>query len=416
MKTLIKEHPSKDIVGTKGDELKDKKIILCITGSVAAIESPRIARELMRHGAEVFTIMSDMAQKIIHPYLMEWATGNPVVTKLTGKIEHVSLLNKADLVLIAPATANTISKIACGIDDTPVTSAISVALGLNKPILILPAMHASMYRHPVLIENIKKLEKLGIEFIKPRIEEEKAKIASVEEVLEAIIAKFTEKDMEGLSVLITAGPTIEYIDPIRILTNKSSGKMGIALAKEAFRRGAKVTLIYGPGLVKAPSYIKVINVETSKEMLNKVKLELESNNYDIFVSAAAISDFMLEKPFPYKINTHNLNELTLKLKIAPKIIEDIKKISPKTFLIAFKAEYGVSYEELVKSSYELLKEVNADLVIGNDVAKQGVGFRTETNEVIIVDSNYNVEFVPLTTKQKIAKRIFDFALKLYKKN
>jgi len=416
VKTLIKEHPSKDIVGTKGDELKDKKIILCITGSVAAIESPRIARELMRHGAEVFTIMSDMAQKIIHPYLMEWATGNPVVTKLTGKIEHVSLLNKADLVLIAPATANTISKIACGIDDTPVTSAISVALGLNKPILILPAMHASMYRHPVLIENIKKLEKLGIEFIKPRIEEEKAKIASVEEVLEAIIAKFTEKDMEGLSVLITAGPTIEYIDPIRILTNKSSGKMGIALAKEAFRRGAKVTLIYGPGLVKAPSYIKVINVETSKEMLNKVKLELESNNYDIFVSAAAISDFMLEKPFPYKINTHNLNELTLKLKIAPKIIEDIKKISPKTFLIAFKAEYGVSYEELVKSSYELLKEVNADLVIGNDVAKQGVGFRTETNEVIIVDSNYNVEFVPLTTKQKIAKRIFDFALKLYKKN
>jgi phosphopantothenoylcysteine decarboxylase/phosphopantothenate--cysteine ligase len=408
------EHPSKDIVGTKGDELKGKRIVLCITGSVAAIESPKIARELMRHGAEVFAIMSKMAKKIIHPYLMEWATGNPVVVELTGKIEHVSLLNKADLVLIAPATANTINKIAYGIDDTPVTSAISVALGLNKPILILPAMHASMYRHPVLIENMNKLEKLGIEFLKPRIEEGKAKIATLEEVLEAVIAMLYEKDMKGLSVLVTAGPTIEHIDPIRILTNKSSGKMGIAIAKEAFRRGAKVSLIYGPGLIQPPSNIKVIHVETSKEMFDKVNSELESNEYDIFVSTAAVSDFMLEKPFSYKINTHNLNELELKLKIAPKIIEKVKKISPKTFLIAFKAEYGVSYEELVKSSYDLLKEVNADLVVGNDVAKQGVGFRAETNEVIIVDSNRNVEYVPLTTKQKVAKRIFDVALKLYK--
>jgi phosphopantothenoylcysteine decarboxylase/phosphopantothenate--cysteine ligase len=407
------EHPSKDIVGTKGDELKDKRIVLCITGSVAAIESPKIARELMRHGAEVFTIMSNMAQKIIHPYLMEWATGNPVVVELTGKIEHVSLLNKADLVLIAPATANTVNKIACGIDDTPVTSAISVALGLNKPILILPAMHASMYRHPVLIENMNKLEKLGIGFLKPRIEEGKAKIATLEEVLEAVIAMLSEKDMKGLSVLVTAGPTIEHIDPIRILTNKSSGKMGIAIAKEAFRRGAKVSLIYGPGLIQPPFNIKVIHVETSKEMFDKVNSELESNEYDIFVSTAAVSDFMLEKPFSYKINTHNLNELELKLKIAPKIVEKVKTISPKTFLIAFKAEYGVSYEELVKSSYDLLKEVNADLVVGNDVAKQGVGFRAETNEVIIVDSNRNVEYVPLTTKQKVAKRIFDVALKLY---
>ncbi|MEM2897394.1 MAG: bifunctional phosphopantothenoylcysteine decarboxylase/phosphopantothenate--cysteine ligase CoaBC, partial [Candidatus Bathyarchaeia archaeon] len=257
------EHPSRDIVGTKGDELKGKRIVLCITGSVAAVESPKIARELMRYGAEVFTVMSDMAQEIIHPYLMEWATGNPVVVKLTGKIEHVSLLNKADLLLIAPATANTINKIACGIDDTPVTSAISVALGLKKPILILPAMHASMYMHPVLIENIDRLKRLGIEFIEPRIEEGRAKIATLEEVMEAVIAKFTEKDMEGLSVLITAGPTIEHIDPIRILSNRSSGRMGIALAKEAFRRGAKATLIYGPGLIQPPPGIRVIHVETS---------------------------------------------------------------------------------------------------------------------------------------------------------
>ncbi|MEM3507130.1 MAG: bifunctional phosphopantothenoylcysteine decarboxylase/phosphopantothenate--cysteine ligase CoaBC [Candidatus Bathyarchaeia archaeon] len=409
-------HPSKDIIGTKGDELKGKKIVLCITGSVAAIESPKIARELMRHGAEVFTIMSKMAKRIIHPYLMEWATGNPVVLELTGKIEHVSLLNKADLVLIAPATANTINKIACGIDDTPVTSATSVALGLNKPILILPAMHASMYNHPVLIENIEKLEKLGVKFLKPRIEEGKAKIVALEEVLEAVIAMLYEKDMKGLNVLVTAGPTIEHIDPIRILTNKSSGKMGIAIAKEAFRRGAKVTLIYGPGLIQPPHNIKIIHVETSKEIYDKVISELESNEYDIFVSAAAVSDFMLEKPYSYKINTHNVNELKLELKTVPKIVEKVKKISPKTFLIIFKAEYKVSNEELIKSSYDLLKEVNADLVVGNDVARKGVGFRTETNEVVIVESNCNVEYIPLTSKQKIAKRIFDIALKLYKRD
>jgi len=147
----LKDHPSKDIIGTKGDELKGRRIVLCVTGSVAAVKSPEIARELMRHGAEVYSVMTEMAQKIIHPNLMEWATGNPVVTALSGKVEHVALAGdrkwKADLVLVAPATANTISKIACGIDDTPVTSVVSAAFGSNIPIIIVPAMHESMYRH-----------------------------------------------------------------------------------------------------------------------------------------------------------------------------------------------------------------------------------------------------------------------------
>ncbi|MEM2897393.1 MAG: phosphopantothenoylcysteine decarboxylase, partial [Candidatus Bathyarchaeia archaeon] len=147
----------------------------------------------------------------------------------------------------------------------------------------------------------------------------------------------------------------------------------------------------------------------------KINLELKLNEYDIFASAAAVTDFILEKPFLYKIDTHDLDELTLKLKKAPKIVEEVKKISPKTFLIAFKAEYDVSYEELIKSSYDLLKEINADLVVGNDVAKKGVGFGTETNEVVIVDSNRKVEHVLLTTKQNVAKKVFDIALRLYGK-
>jgi len=199
----LTNHPSRDIIGTKGSELKERKIVLCITGSVAAVRSSDIARELMRHGAEVFAVMSQMAQKIVHPYLLEWATGNQVVTELTGKIEHIALTGerkeKADLVLVAPATANTTSKIACGIDDTPVTSVVSTAFGSDIPIIIVPSMHESMYRHPVLIENIKKLESLGVDFVDPHIEEGKAKIAEIEEILEAVFRKLeVRKELAGI--------------------------------------------------------------------------------------------------------------------------------------------------------------------------------------------------------------------------
>jgi phosphopantothenoylcysteine decarboxylase/phosphopantothenate--cysteine ligase len=201
------EHPSKRIVGTKGRELRGKRIALCVTGSVAAIQSPEIARALMRHGADVFAVMSPMAQKIIHPYVMEWATGNPVVKELTGKIEHVALVGehseKVDLVLVAPATANTISKIACGIDDTTVTSVVSTAFGSTCPIIIVPAMHESMYRHPVLTKHIKELKALGVNFVGPRMQEEKAKIADKEQITEAVVRKLaTRRDFAHSKVLV----------------------------------------------------------------------------------------------------------------------------------------------------------------------------------------------------------------------
>ncbi len=284
----MSKHPSKDIIGTEGDELRGKRVILCITGSVAAVRCSEIARALMRHGAEVFAVMSDMAQKIIHPYLMEWATGNPVLTELTGKVEHVALvgrhLKKADLVLAAPATANTISKIACGIDDTPVTSVVSTAFGSEIPIVIVPAMHESMYRHPIVVENIAKLRALGVEFVGPKIEEGKAKIAEVTKILEAVINRLRiKRDFADMMVLITAGPTLEHIDPVRVITNRSSGKMGVALAKEALNRGADVTLIYGPGTAVPPTEAKVVLVETTEEMYDIVVSELKSKRYDIVV-------------------------------------------------------------------------------------------------------------------------------------
>ena len=187
---------SGDIVGTKGEELKGRKIVLCLTGSVAVAKAPEVARELMRHGAEVHVFMSKAAQHLISPRLMEWATGNPVVTELTGAVEHVAMAGehpgRADLVLVAPATANTIGKMAAGIDDTPVTTLLSTALGSGIPILIAPAMHESMYRHPIVEENIRKLKSVGVSFVGPRLVEGKAKVAEVEEIVEYAIRALRE--------------------------------------------------------------------------------------------------------------------------------------------------------------------------------------------------------------------------------
>jgi phosphopantothenoylcysteine decarboxylase/phosphopantothenate--cysteine ligase len=409
---MLADHPSKDIKGTKGKELTNKRVVLCITGSVAAAECPDIARVLMRHGADVYPVMSPMSQKIIHPYLMEWATGNCVIVELTGRIEHVALAGdhtqRSDLILVAPATANTISKIACGVDDTTVTSIVSTAFGSGIPIIIVPAMHESMYRHPVLIENIKKLKTLGVGFVGPRIEEGKAKIARTTEIVDAVIQRVSvTRDFAGSKVLITAGPTVEPIDPVRVLTNRSSGKMGVALAEEALSRGAEVTLVYGLGTATPSAGAKVIQVETTNQMHDAVASELKARKYDVVIAAAAAADWELEKPYSHKISTHRLKELELKLKPTRKIIDSVKKISPRAFLVAFRAEYKLPKQDLIDSAHSRLLEANADLIVVNDVSKKGAGFATETNEVFIVDKEKAVVHVPLTSKREVAARILD---------
>jgi phosphopantothenoylcysteine decarboxylase/phosphopantothenate--cysteine ligase len=418
---LPETHPSRDIIGSRSSLLKGRKIVLCVTGSVAAVKCPEIARELMRQGAEVYTVMSPMAQKIIHPYLMEWATGNQVVVELTGKIEHVMLAGerpgRADLVLVAPATANSISKIACGIDDTPVTTVVSTAFGSGIPIIVVPAMHESMYRHPVVTENIEKLQSLGVEFVGPRVEEGRAKIAETGEIVEAVTRRLTaKKDLAEKRVMVTAGPTLEYIDPVRVITNKSSGKMGVAIAEEALSRGAEVTLVYGPGTAIPPRDAKRISVETTQQMYEAVISELKSRKYDIVIAVAAAADWTPEKPHEYKVPTRKRAELTIKLKPTPKIIDAVKKVSPHTFLVAFRAEHNLSNEELIQRAYELLKEAKADLIAANDVGREGVGFRYDTNEIFIVDASKEVVHVPITTKREVAKRLLDVVVDKIKQN
>ncbi len=408
----MNRHPSKDIVGTESGELLGKRVVLCVTGSVAAVRSPAIARELMRHGAEVYGVLSKSAQNIIHPNLIEWATGNPAVTVLTGKIEHVALVGehseKADLVLIAPATANTIGKIAAGIDDTTVTSVASTALGSKTPIMIVPAMHHSMYRSPVVEGNIKRLRKYNIEFVGPKIEEGKAKIAETDDIVQTVIRRLeATQDFLGKRFLITSGSTIEYLDAVRVVTNRSSGKMGAAIAEEAVKRGAQVTVVYGVGSASISSKASVLNVETTEEMRRTVLKELKGKRYDFVVAAAAVSDWTSTKKYKGKVSTRRATPLTLSLKPTLKIVDEIGKTWPEIFLVVFRADYNVDNEKLVENAYKRLKQANADLAVANDVSRKGVGFKTETNEVFIVDRKKNVIHVPLCSKRLVAKRVLD---------
>jgi len=405
-------HTSKEIIGTKTQELSGKKIVLCITGSVAAIKSTEIARELMRKGAEVYAVMTEAAQKIVHPDMVEWATGNRVVTELTGQIEHVTYAgehdHRADLILVAPSTANTIGKVAAGIDDTPVTTTLTTGIGAGIPVIIAPAMHASMYKHPIVLENIEKLQKHGIQVLMPRFEEGKAKIPGTDEIVQSVVTKLTvKKDLLGKKILITAGPTRAYLDAFRYITNPSSGKMGTALAQNAINRGADVTIVYGPGTSKAPSNANVIPILSTEDMLEAVQKELREKKYDAAILSAAAADYGLSNRIMEKTPSGK-NEWILHLKPLPKIVERIKKIDPDIYLVGFKAEYNISDEELIERAYDRLIGASMDLIVANDVAREKTGFGTDTNEVFIINPDKNVKHIDLADKYTVASKILDF--------
>ena len=417
------QHPSKDIIESKGTILRGKTICLCLTGSVAVVSSPIVARELMRLGAEVICIMSKAATELINPTLMEWATGNKVITNLTGAVEHVYLagdrprsVGKADLILICPATANTISKIACGIDDTPVTTVASTAFGSSIPIVIVPAMHESMYRHPILEQNERKLRECGVEILGPRISEGKAKIARIDDIIDRVIDLLvTNKDLEGKKVLITAGPSQEAIDSVRYVSNKSSGRMGIELAKEASARGAEVLLIAGECMAKIPDYINTQNVISTDDFIKAVKDEISYNNYDFFISAAAVSDYKPTECIEGKISSDNVEELQVNMKLTPKIIDVARKKDYNLFIVAFKAETNVSKSELIDRAYNRLVKSEADLIVANDIGRDDIGFSSKYNEVYIIDKKKYIQHVERNTKRYIASKILDVALETFKK-
>jgi len=389
------------IRGRRSRKLERKKIVLGVTGSIAAVETVKLARELVRRGADVFAVMSRAARKIIHPYSLEFATGKRVITEITGSIEHVNLLGEygdADLFLIAPCTANTISKIAHGIDDTPVTTFATTALGSGKPVIIVPAMHEAMMRNEAVLENIQKLINMGIEFVQPKIEEGKAKFPDIETICLHVERELYSKEMKGKRVVVTSGPTYEQIDPIRFISNKSSGRMGLEIALELWRRGAEVVHVTSkPSGMNLPNY-REIKVWSVRDMMKAVLYEIEKG-CDLFVSSAAASDFLVDAETK-KIKT--APELVLKLKESPKIIKEVRKIYSGP-IIGFKAETGVGDEELLRLAEEKMSLDRLNMVVANDVLERGMG--TEDTRVLILTQKRQ-EWVE-GLKQHVAERIVE---------
>ncbi|MCE2497856.1 MAG: bifunctional phosphopantothenoylcysteine decarboxylase/phosphopantothenate--cysteine ligase CoaBC [Nitrosopumilaceae archaeon] len=395
-------HPSLDIVSSDGRELRGKRIVLCIAGSVAAYKAIELARLLMRHGCSSVTcVATKAATRLIRPAYLKWATGNDVITDLTGDMEHIRLADygRSDIVVVYPATANTIGRLANGMDDAPVSTVLTVALGSKIPIVVCPAMHESMYENPAVLRNIGFLSKRGggVSFVGPRMEEGKAKAPEPEHVLDHVISRFgpPESPLRGARVLLTAGPTVEFVDPVRVISNVSSGRTGVLLGAELTAAGARVTMIYGPGRHEPPKGLKTTRVETSSEMRTAVRSALKGARFDVIVMAAAVSDYAPARRRRTKIKSGGgggggSGELTIRLRRVPKIIGMARRMQRDALLVGFKAEADVSRAALIKSARASMTESGADVVVANDVGSE-YKRRPGSNNVIVVSPSSESE-------------------------
>ncbi|HQN75204.1 MAG TPA: bifunctional phosphopantothenoylcysteine decarboxylase/phosphopantothenate--cysteine ligase CoaBC [Methanomassiliicoccales archaeon] len=390
-------HPSDAIIGSQSSLLKGKKIVLGITGSIAAVECFELARDLMRHGATVIPVLTPEAQKLVTPYAMSFATGQEAITELDGRVQHVSLMGdvkeRADLLLIAPSTANTISKIACGIDDTTVTTMATVALGSGVPVLIAPAMHGAMFNNPMVAENIVKLKKAGVEFIGPRMEGKKAKIAVKEEIVHAVIRKLSAGKMKGKRLLIIGGSSAESMDDMRIVTNRGTGETAIELAKAAYHEGADVELWMGRCTAPLPSFVPIKRFES----LADLEKMIDDIDHDMVIVPAALSDFTFDRKRGKLPSEAKATKLQLKSvpKMLPLIVRKCDKV------VGFKAESGVKKEELVKEAIESLNRNLLSAVVANDLKDVKAG----STKVIFVRARYQAEIEG--TKSEVARRLIE---------
>jgi phosphopantothenoylcysteine decarboxylase/phosphopantothenate--cysteine ligase len=358
-------------------------VALGVCGSIAAVKVVELAHELRRHGADVRAVTTPAAESIVHPWAVEFATDNDVVTEITGRVEHVELCGTsgwADVFLVAPATANTVGKIAAAVDDTPVTTCATTALGADVPLVVAPAMHEPMYDHPGVLDAIDRVESWGVDFVDPRIEEGKAKIATEEAIVTTTARAVGEQSLAGRHVVVTSGATTESIDPIRTLSNRASGRTGRAVARACYVRGADVTLVHdGPDV----PYADVAAVESAAEMQAAVVDAV--GDADALVSAAAISDYTVETA-PEKIRSGEPR--TLELTPAPKLIDAVREEYPELPIVGFKAETSGDDDEMVEKARELRDRVGLAFVVANDAGVMG----DEETRALVVDDEVS-EFV-----------------------
>lgn len=387
--------------------LRNKTVLLGVTGGVAAYKAVELTRRLRDEGASVKVIMTDAAKKFITPLSLEIASQNKVYTDLfSDPMSHIMLPAHADVMVIAPATANIIGKLAHGIADDLLSTCL---LAFQGKVVIAPTMNWRMYENHIVQENLKSLVSRGIIQVGPEKgelacgEEGMGKMSDVSDIIEAIRAALTRKDLLKEKILVTAGPTREYIDPVRFLSNRSSGKMGYAIAKAALRRGAEVTLISGHSSLHQPKGVKFFSVETAAEMLHVIERELHSST--VLIMSAAVSDFMPEGTDREKIE--KTKTLLLKLTKTPDIIAEVGKRNEKPFIIGFAAESG----QKIARARKKRREKNMDMIIFNDITEAGSGFDVDTNKVVIIDRKKERK-LPLMSKDSVADAILDRLVEL----
>jgi len=387
--------------------LEGKKVVVGITGSIAAYKSAELVRLVRKRGADVRVVMTEHATHFVHPLTFETLSGNGVIRDMFSQpgitLDHVSLGQKSDLIAIAPATANIVGKIAHGIADDFLSTLV---LAATCKVILCPAMDKEMYLNPIVKANLRSLQERGLIIMEP----EEGVLASGAKgagrlpdpstIVDEIACLISDRDLEGLKLLVTAGPTIEYIDPVRILTNRSTGKMGYALARAARRRGAEVTLVSGPTFLEQPRGITFIRVDTAEEMRKAVIAHV--NDQDVVIKAAAVSDYRPLTKAPHK-EKKKKSTIAMEMEPTPDILEELGHVKGGTLLVGFAAETT----DHVARAVEKIKKKNLDLIVLNDVSKDDRGFAADSNEVRIIDRQGNEQEIPLMPKDEVAEKILD---------
>ncbi|HWO77901.1 MAG TPA: bifunctional phosphopantothenoylcysteine decarboxylase/phosphopantothenate--cysteine ligase CoaBC [Bacillus sp. (in: firmicutes)] len=397
-----------------------KNILLCVSGGIAAYKGAGLTSKLTQAGFSVKVIMTKSAQEFVAPLTFQALSRQPVFTdtfaeKDPNVISHIDLADWADLIVVAPATANVIGKLANGIADDMLTTTL---LASTAPVWIAPAMNVHMYEHPAVQRNIQILKDYGYTFVEPNEGYlacgyvGKGRLAEPEEITEKIVAFFLGGDqqdlpLKGRKILVTAGPTKEMIDPVRYLTNRSSGKMGYSIAEEAARLGAEVTLVSGPVSLAVPDKVNLVKVESAEEMYNAVMERFAEQ--DAVIKSAAVADYRPVNVFDRKLKKQD-STLTITLEKTKDILKDLGKIKSHQILVGFAAETN----DVVEYAMKKLKEKNLDLVVANDVTEAGAGFEGDTNIVTLIDSKGDQEALPILSKTQVAQKILEKVTELLK--
>ncbi|KAA0891892.1 bifunctional phosphopantothenoylcysteine decarboxylase/phosphopantothenate--cysteine ligase CoaBC [Oryzomonas rubra] len=388
--------------------LKDTRIVLGVTGGIAAYKAVELLRLLTKAGARVHVVMTRSAQEFVTPLTFQTLSANPVHSELFNliaeqEIGHISLADRADLFVIAPATANVIGKIAGGIADDLLTTTV---MATKAQVLIAPAMNVNMYTNPIYRENEDKLRRLGYLFVAPEIGtlacgwEGEGKLAAPETIFEAVVAALRPGDLEGQTVMVTAGPTREEIDPVRFISNHSSGRMGYAVARAARQRGARVILVSGPTGLAAPAGVERICVESARDMQAAVMEHVKE--CAVVVKTAAVADYRPAERKGDKIKKQAA-EMTLALVKNPDILAELGRLKKRPFLVGFAAETS----RLEEYAARKLAEKNLDMIVANDVSLGDAGFNVDTNRALFLFRDGSRQECPLMSKDELANRILD---------